>query len=103
MTGGNIDPRILASVIMRGLVRSGRLARLDVDISDMPGSLARVTAIIGELGGNIVEVGHQRLFSDLTIRSAVLELAIETRDRPHTERIITGLCAAGYHVVNRGS
>lgn len=103
LTGGNVDPRILASVIMRGLVRSGRLARLDVDISDIPGSLARVTTIIGELGGNIVEVAHQRLYSDLTIRSAVLELAIETRDRPHTERIITGLCDAGYHVVNRGS
>jgi threonine dehydratase len=103
LTGGNVDPRILASVIMRGLVRSGRLARVDVDISDIPGSLARVTTIIGELGGNIVEVAHQRLYSDLTIRSAVLELAIETRDRPHTERIIAGLCAAGYHVVNRGT
>ncbi len=103
LTGGNVDPRILASVIMRGLVRSGRLARLDVDISDIPGSLARVTTIIGELGGNIVEVAHQRLYSDLTIRSAVLELAIETRDRPHTERIITGLTNAGYHVVNRGT
>jgi threonine dehydratase len=103
LTGGNVDPRILASVIMRGLVRSGRLARLDVDISDIPGSLARVTTIIGELGGNIVEVAHQRLYSDLTIRSAVLELAIETRDRHHTERIITGLCDAGYHVVNRGT
>lgn len=101
LTGGNVDPRILASVIMRGLVRSGRLARLDIDIGDVPGSLAAVTAIVGRLGGNIVEVGHQRLFSDLSIRNAQLELAVETRDRGHTTQIIEALVAAGYHVIAR--
>ena len=103
LSGGNVDPRILASVIMRGLVRSGRLARLDVDVSDVPGSLGRVTAIIGDLGGNIVEVSHQRMFSDLSIRNALLELAIETRDRLHTERIVAAISDAGYHVVLHGA
>jgi threonine dehydratase len=98
VSGGNIDPRVLASIIMRGLVHTGRLTRVSVDITDVPGALSRVTGIIGELGGNIVEVAHQRLFSELTARAAVLELSIETRDHRHIERIVTALHAAGYKV-----
>jgi threonine dehydratase len=98
VTGGNIDPRVLASIIMRGLVRSGRLTRISVDITDVPGALSRVTGIIGDLGGNIIEVAHQRLFSELTPKSAVLELSIETRDHSHVERVVAGLGAAGYKV-----
>ena len=70
ITGGNIDPRLLASIIMRGLVRSGRLCRLSVGVTDVPGALGRVAAIVGELRGNIVEVAHQRLFSDLSVKRA---------------------------------
>ena len=98
ITGGNIDPRLLASVIMRGLVRSGRLSRLSVGVTDVPGSLAGWPPIIGEQGGNIVEVAHQRLFSDLSVKSTMLELAVETRDRDHAERIVDALLRAGYHV-----
>jgi threonine dehydratase len=98
VTGGNIDPRTLASVIMRGLVRSGRLSRLSVGVTDAPGSLSRVTSIVAELRGNIVEVSHQRLFSDLSVKNTVLELAIETRDRDHADRIVEALEVAGYPV-----
>jgi threonine dehydratase len=98
ITGGNIDPRMLASVIMRGLVRSGRLTRLSVSVTDVPGTLSTVAAIVGELRGNIVEVAHQRLFSDLSVKSTMLELAVETRDRDHADRIVEGLEAAGYPV-----
>lgn len=98
LSGGNIDPRLLAQVIMRGLVRSGRLSRLSVGINDVPGALAQVATIIGEMGGFIVEVAHQRLFSDLSVKSTALELAIETRDREHTDRLVAALLAKGYTV-----
>ncbi len=98
LSGGNADPRLLASTIMRGLVRSGRLSRLTVDIDDLPGSLARVTAIVAAQRANIVEVAHQRLFSDLSVKSAALELAVETRDRAHTDALVAALRLAGYTV-----
>jgi threonine dehydratase len=98
LSGGNADPRLLASTIMRGLVRSGRLSRLTVDIDDLPGSLARVTAIVAAQRANIVEVAHQRLFSDLSVKSAALELAVETRDRAHTDALVADLRLAGYTV-----
>jgi threonine dehydratase len=98
LSGGNIDPRLLAVVVMRGLVRTGRLTRLRIGVPDLPGSLSRVTAIIGDAGGNIVEVVHQRLFSDLSVKITELELAVETRDHEHTEQLVAALDAAGYHV-----
>jgi threonine dehydratase len=98
LSGGNADPRLLASTIMRGLVRSGRLSRLTVDIDDLPGSLARVTAIVAAQRANVVEVAHQRLFSDLSVKSAALELAVETRDRAHTDALVAELRRAGYTV-----
>ena len=99
VTGGNIDPRILASIIMRGLVRSGRMCRLTIEIADLPGSLAKVATIISDLGGNIVEVAHQRLFTDVSAKNTALEVAIETRDRDHIGRLISALHAGGYPVV----
>ncbi len=98
ISGGNIDPRVLASIIMRGLVRSGRLSRFTVDLADLPGALARVAGIVGSLGGNIVEVAHQRLFTDLSVKSTALELAVETRDRHHADALIAALGNAGYPV-----
>ena len=95
LSGGNIDPRLLASVIMRGLVRSGRLTRLHVEIPDEPGALGLVTTAIGEAGGNIVEIGHQRMFLDVSVRSAELEVVVETLDHDHVERVIAALAAKG--------
>jgi threonine dehydratase len=85
-------------VLLRGLVRSGRLARLHVGINDVPGQLSAVTRIIGDLGGNIIEVSHQRTFSDVSAKRTVLEVAVETRDRAHIESLVRALEAAGYTV-----
>jgi threonine dehydratase len=95
LSGGNLDPRLLASVIMRGLVRSGRLTRLHVQIPDVPGALGLVTTTIGEAGGNIVELGHQRMFLDVSARAAELEVVVETIDHHHVERVIAALDAVG--------
>ena len=81
ISGGNIDTRLLSSVLMRGLVRSGRLVRLGVQINDLPGNLATVSTLIAELGGNIVEVEHQRWYRDVPVRLAQIEVLIEVRRR----------------------
>jgi threonine dehydratase len=98
LTGANIDSRLLASVIMRGLVRAGRLARLQVQVADIPGSLARVTAVVSAAGANVVEVAHQRMFLDVPARSAELELVVETFDHDHRERLLAALAGAGFQV-----
>ncbi len=95
LSGGNVDQRLLASVIMRGLVRSGRLTRLQVEIPDVPGSLALVATTVGQAGANIVEIAHQRMFLDVSARSAELEVVIETYDHAHVERVIAALADAG--------
>ncbi len=94
--GGNIDSRILASVLMRGLLRDGRMARLRVELSDAPGNLARVATLIAESGGNIVECYHQRLFQDVPIKHAELDVVVETRDSGHVREILDRLRAAGF-------
>ena len=85
--GGNIDSRLLAAVLMRGLVRDGRLVRLRISLPDVAGSLAKVAGMIGEAGGNIVEVQHQRVFDAASAKSADVEFMVETRDREHAEAI----------------
>ena len=97
VSGGNIDARVLASILMRGLVRQGRLIRIRVEISDAPGALARVATLIGDSGGNIVEIYHQRLFQDVPVRRADLDVVLETRDRRHVENIVGALKDAGFH------
>lgn len=99
LTGGNIDPRLLASVLTRELAREGRLSRLTIDIPDRPGELARVAGVLGQAGANIVEVYHQRVFTDLPARGTELNLVIETRDRAHLQGVLTQLEAAGYRVL----
>lgn len=99
LTGGNIDPRLLASVLTRELAREGRLSRLTIDIPDRPGELARVSSVLGQAGANIVEVYHQRVFTDLPARGTELNLVIETRDRSHLEGVLAQLEAKGYRVV----
>ena len=96
LTGGNVDPRLLASVIMRGLVRSGRLTRLQIQIPDQPGVLGRVTTIVGQAGANIVEIVHDRMFLDVPARSAELEVVMETFDHEHVQRVMAALEADGF-------
>jgi threonine dehydratase len=98
VTGGNIDSRVLASVLMRGLVRDGRLVRLRITMPDVSGSLAKVAAVIAEAGGNIVEVQHQRIFGTSSVRSPEVEFLVETRDRDHTERLLGALRDKGITV-----
>ena len=89
--GGNIDGRILANVLLRGLLRDGRLLRLAMDIPDRPGVLADIAGIIGLSGGNIIEVVHQRLFDAPSVQAAELELMIEARDPVHAQAIVAAL------------
>lgn len=96
LTGGNIDARLLASLLMRGLVHGGRLVRLRAELPDLPGVLSRVAGVIGGLGGNIVEVHHQRLFHDSSVKRAELDLVVETQNRRHVGAIIDALVAAGF-------
>jgi len=94
--GGNIDPRLLASVLMRGLVRDERMVRLQVAVADAPGALAKVARIIGESEGNIVELNHHRLALNLPIKMTELDLVVETRDSAHIQHIADALGSAGY-------
>jgi threonine dehydratase len=96
ITGGNIDARLLASVLMRGLVREGCLVRLRSELPDVPGALSRVAGVVGSHGGNIVEVHHQRLFQDSSVKRAELDLVIETQSRRHVAAIVAALIAAGF-------
>jgi threonine dehydratase len=96
LTGGNIDARLLASLLMRGLVRGGRLVRLRAELPDLPGVLSRVAGIIGGLGGNIVEVHHQRLFHDTSVKRAELDVVVETQNRRHVATIVDALVDAGF-------
>lgn len=99
--GGNIDSRLLASVLLRQLVHESRLVSLTIDIEDRPGFLARVAGRVGESGGNIVQVHHQRLHAGTHAKNASLELMIEAQDPVHVEQIIGDLQNAGF-VVRRG-
>jgi threonine dehydratase len=96
LSGGNIDPRLLASVIMRELVRAQRIVTLRIPIPDQPGALARVTQVVGEHGGNILDVFHRRLSTNVPAKSATLELSFEARDARHAEGVVAGIRAAGF-------
>jgi threonine dehydratase len=96
VTGGNIDSRLLASVLMRGLVRDGRLVRLRAELPDIPGALSRISGVIGGHGANIVEVHHQRLFHDTSVKRAELDIVVETQNRRHVQALIAALVAAGF-------
>jgi threonine dehydratase len=96
ISGGNIDGRLLASILMRGLVREGRLVRLRAELPDIPGALSRVSGIIGKHAGNIVEVHHQRLFHDTSVKRAELDVVVETQNRRHVEVLIAALNHAGF-------
>lgn len=103
LTGGNIDLRVLASVAMRELVRSGRLVRFEVAISDAPGVLARLAGIVGEAGANIVDVAHDRLSLALNPKGAVLGLVVEVQDARHGEAVLAALSSGGFEAVVRAN
>ncbi|MEX0663137.1 MAG: threonine ammonia-lyase [Acidimicrobiia bacterium] len=98
LSGGNLDPRVLATVITRSLARTGRLSHLSVDLSDTPGALARLATVIGDHGANIVEIEHRRDLPSLQLRRARLEVTIETRNRAHVDEIIDALEVEGWPV-----
>jgi len=102
LSGGNIDTRLLASVLERSLVREGRIAVLRFIGDDRPGILATVTRIIGDKGGNILQVEHHRMTLDAPIKGVEFDIEIETRDAEHTREIVSALRSAGYeaHVRN---
>jgi len=102
LCGGNIEPLVLADIIQRGLVKSGRLARLRFDVRDVPGALADVAAALGQLGANIDEVQHQRAFTTLSLERALIEVVVQTRGAAHVEAILDGLRAQGYRVERIG-
>ena len=96
LTGGNIDPRLLASVLTRELVRAQRLVSLRIVGDDRPGLLATVSAVVGRAGGNIIEVAHNRLALDVPAKGAEFDIMIETRDAQHTQEIMDALRSEGY-------
>jgi threonine dehydratase len=96
LSGGNIDLMILSSVIQRGLVRTGRIVRLLVEIRDVPGALAEVTRILGGADANILEARHQRAFTTMGPRSVEVELVLQTRGTDHIQEIVDALRAAGH-------
>ena len=96
LCGGNIEPLVLAEIIERGMVRAGRLARVRVEVRDLPGSLARVTACLAEQNANIEEVHHQRAFTQLAVQNAEVDLVLKTRNHEHVREIVAALSAAGF-------
>jgi threonine dehydratase len=98
LTGGNIDVRLLAGSLLRGLARDGRLAQLSVSVPDAVGSLSALTAAIAGAGGNIVDIRHDRLFARESSRRATVEVVVEAQDSAHVGRIVGALHAAGFRV-----
>jgi len=98
LCGGNIDPRLLASVIMRELMRDGRIAKLSIDVADSPGQLARVTALIAEFGCSVIEVAHQRLALDVSAKHTYIEVMLEARDARQVSNLVTRLRSEGFKV-----
>jgi threonine dehydratase len=98
LCGGNIDTRLLASVLTRDLAREGRISQLTIDLVDRPGHLAKVANVLAKVGANIVEVAHQRVFTELPAKGTLLQVVIETRDRAHLADVMQSLEDAGFEV-----
>jgi threonine dehydratase len=96
LTAGNIDSRLLASVILRELSRAGRISTFHVELTDRPGSLARIATVIGEAGGNIIEVLHNRMSSAVPVKNAALDITIETRDAQHRDLVGQAIADSGF-------
>ena len=100
LTGGNIDPLTLGELIERGMVRAGRLARIRVDLRDLPGALSRVTGIIADAQANVTEVHHQRAFTTLPVQSVEVDFVLQTRGHDHIQDVINRLNQAGFAASN---
>ncbi len=98
LCGGNIDTRLLANVLLRDLARSGRLARLRIRLQDRPGTLFAVARVFDAIGVNILELSHQRIFTNLPAKGLTLDVECETRDADHLERLIAALKDSGFDV-----
>lgn len=98
LSGGNIDTRVLASVLMRELVNSGRITTLRISLSDQPGQLAPVVATIADEGANVIEIDHRRIFDPVSARATNVDVVVETRDAAHTARLVASLEALGHRV-----
>ncbi len=96
--GGNIDPRVLASILMRGLERESKIVSLRISLADRPGMLGEIASELGRCGANILEVHHSRLFLDVPAKGAVVEIAIETKDRAHAGATVERLRLHGFEV-----
>ena len=102
LSGGNIEPLVLAEIVQRGMVKSGRLARLRLDIRDVPGALADVATLLGKLGANIDSVEHQRAFTSLSVERAEIEVVVQTRGVDHIAQILETMRAQGYRAERIG-
>jgi threonine dehydratase len=96
LTAGNIDPRVLASLMLRELSRTGRVSTFHIELNDRPGALARIASVIGDAGGNIIEVLHNRLSSAVSVKGVAVDITIETRDAEHRDLIAQSIAAAGF-------
>jgi len=98
LCGGNIDTHLLANVLVRDLVRQGRIARLHVAAHDQPGALAAITAKVYEAGVNVIEVNHSRIFTQLPAKDTMIEVECEARDARSIDDVVARLEAAGFRV-----
>jgi len=96
LTGGNIDPRILATIMVRELEREDRIIAFRLTIPDQPGVLGNIASRLGQLGANILEVEHKRLLLDVPAKGTQLDITVETRDRAHAQRVLAAFEADGY-------
>ncbi len=103
LCGGNIDPRILASIMVRELERADRIVSFRLTIPDRPGVLGQIATKLGAFGANILRVDHHRLLLDVPAKGAKLDVTIETRDAAHAEEIFRAFAAAGYQPVHMPS
>jgi threonine dehydratase len=100
LSGGNIDPLALLHLTQHGLVAARRFLSLRLEIIDRPGSLAALLALVGELGGNVVDVEHSRVGSSLPLGDVEVALRLETRGAPHCTEIVRALTEKGFRVID---
>jgi len=98
LTGGNIDPRILASIVVRGLEHEEKIISLRITITDQPGVLGVIATMLGDAGANILEVSHRRMFLEVPAKGATLDFVIETKDAAHARQVMKSISAAGFEV-----
>ena len=96
--GGNIDDRLYSNLLLRGMVNEQKIIQLRIALPDRPGALAAISTVIGNAGGNIVEVQHQRLFNVVSVKSTTIDIVMETRGPLHAKQIVETLQKQGFPV-----